>query len=235
MGGGGYFLTGEKLNGYLDRMRMNLHALDESIENVRKSPKGEKPVDKRARLKLLRDMVELQNQTLVAVKTHLLGRDETGAPVEPPDKYDHNAQIEFERYFNNQLSPWTQDDLKLECDECGVKSEDVSNRRFPHNFPEADEYYDLCGKCYDKRSTEPNRESKNADDIAEPASKSDITAIVQTAALLIKTLGTLPMDQRIAKLEELLANKSEVDPGMEPAYEAYRDVLQKELDKCKRG
>jgi len=57
-------------------MRKNIYALDESIEDVRKVPKGEKPVDKRVRLKLLRDLVELQNQTLVAVKTHLLGRDE---------------------------------------------------------------------------------------------------------------------------------------------------------------
>jgi hypothetical protein len=43
-------------------------------------------------------------------------------------------------------------------------------------------------------------------------------------------LRTFPLDQRIARLEELLADKPEIAPGMEPAYEAYRDALQKELD-----
>jgi hypothetical protein len=91
-------LTGKKpLNGYLDRMRRNISSLDESIEDVRIAPIGEKPVDRRARLKLLRDLVELQNQTLVAVKAHLLGRDETGTPVEPEDYYAKNPEVEFER------------------------------------------------------------------------------------------------------------------------------------------
>ena len=52
-------------------------------------------------------------------------------------------------------------------------------------------------------------------------------------ALQIKVLRAFPLDQRIAKLEELLADKSEVAPGMEPAYEAYRGVLQKELENAK--
>jgi hypothetical protein len=117
VGGEGYFLAGKRaLNGYLDRMRKNIQVLDESIESVSMAPRNEKPAERRARLKLLRDFVELQNATLVATKTHLLGRDETGAPIEPPDHYDHNDQIEFERYFKNQPSPWTEDDLKLECE-----------------------------------------------------------------------------------------------------------------------
>jgi hypothetical protein len=36
-------------------------------------------------------------------------------------------------------------------------------------------------------------------------------------------------------LEEMLADKFEVAPGMEPAHEAYRALLQKELDKAKMG
>jgi hypothetical protein len=57
-------------------------------------------------------------------------------------------------------------------------------------------------------------------------SKGDISAILQTAALQINVLGTLSIDQRIAKLEELLANNPDVAPRMEAAYEAYRGVLQ---------
>lgn len=96
-------------------------------------------------------------------------------------------------------------------------------------------YANLCGKCHDKRATESNGESKDADvaSVAEPPSKGDIRAILQSARLIIRTLKGLPVDQRIAKLEELLANKPEVAPGMEPAYEAYRGVVQKELDNAK--
>lgn len=57
----------------------------------------------------------------------LLGRDETGAIREPEDYWDGNQQIKFERYFKNQLSPWTTEDLKLKCEDCKVLSEDVSD------------------------------------------------------------------------------------------------------------
>ena len=53
------------------------------------------------------------------------------------------------------------------------------------------------------------------------------------ARLIIRTLNDLSIDQRIVKLEELLASKPEVAPGMEPAYEVYRGILQKELDNAK--
>jgi uncharacterized protein YbaP (TraB family) len=71
---------------------------------------------------------------------------------------------------------------------------------------------------------------EDAVDSAISASKDVIRVIQQTAANQIKALSTLPLDQRISKLEELLANKFEVAPGMEPAYEAYRGMLQKALD-----
>jgi len=226
-------LTGKPLSGYLNRMRRNLASLDESIENVRKASKGEKPSDKRARLKLLRDLIELQNVSLLAVKTHLLGRDETGAANEPQDVYDDNPQVEFERYFKNQLSLWTQDDLKLKCEDCGVESEGVSNRRFVYAYPKSNEYYDLCEKCYGKRTTESNGESSVVKDVPQPASKADIRVILQAAGLQIKTLKLLPLVQRIVELEKLLAENPTVAPGMEPALEAYREVLQKELDEAK--
>lgn len=161
--------TGEGADGYLDRMRRNIHALDESIENVRKTPEGEKPVDKRARLKLLRDLVELQNSTLVAVKTHLLGRDETGAANEPPDHWEGNDQIEFERYFKNQLLPWTLEDLKLKCADCKVKTEDVTYREFadiydpkpPWGIVVRSERANLCPECTAKR--EVSRQQRAAE------------------------------------------------------------------------
>jgi hypothetical protein len=45
----------------------------ENVENFRRVPKGEKPADNARDSKLLRDLVELQNQALAAVKTHLFG------------------------------------------------------------------------------------------------------------------------------------------------------------------
>jgi uncharacterized protein YbaP (TraB family) len=56
---------------------------------------------------------------------------------------------------------------------------------------------------------------------------------LQSAALQIRALRTLPVDQRISELEKLLAEKPEVAPGMELAYEAYRRALQKALDEAK--
>lgn len=111
--------------------------------------------------------------------------------------------------------------------------EDVFNRRFSHPYPKPDEYYNLCEKCYDKKTAESSGESTDVADTAEPASKGDIRAMLQSARLIIRTLAGLPLDQRIVKLEELLANKPEVASGMEPAYDAYRDVFQKELDNAK--
>jgi len=198
--------------------------------------KAGKNADSRTALqwtKTVRDLVELRGTNLTNIKMHLLGRDETGAAKEPPGIYGHNDQIEFERYFKNQVSAWTQDDLKLQCEDCGIKSEAVSNRCFSHPYPKPDEYYDLCGKCFDKRVTKSNRESKDWG-VGEPASKGEVRAMIRGAAQIIKILRTLPIDQRIAKLEELLANKPEVAPGMEPACDAYRGVLQKELDNAKR-
>ncbi len=144
-------MTGKKLiHGYLDKLGRNIQALDASIESVRKPAKGEKPTDRRARLKLLRDLVELQNASMAAVKVHLLGRDESGASNEPSDCWDGNDETEYERLFRDQLKPWTLDRLRLKCSDCGVESEDTSTRDFPDSY-EADRYFDLCAKCYEKR------------------------------------------------------------------------------------
>lgn len=88
----------------------------------------------------------------MAVKTRLLGRDETGAPNEPPDLYDGSDQVEFERYFKRILSPWTLDDLKLECEDCGALTEEVTQRTISHPSSEEAEYLELCKKCYEKRT-----------------------------------------------------------------------------------
>jgi len=71
-------LTGKKpLNGYLDRLRENIEVLDEQIENARKMSKPNKKGDRRAALqsaKILRDLVELRNETLDKIKVHLSER-----------------------------------------------------------------------------------------------------------------------------------------------------------------
>lgn len=48
-------------------------------------------------------------------KAHLLGRDETGAEIEPvdSDRYDGDLETMFEREFHRMLSPWTTDDVEL--------------------------------------------------------------------------------------------------------------------------
>ena len=129
-------------------MSRNLESLDAGIESVRSPPKGEKPSEKRARLKLLRDLIELQNETLNGIKAHLLGRDQTGAIVEPADYFRGNQQVEYERYFKWQLSHWTEDDLKLKCEDCGLQSETVS-------FHTGDNIWaNLCNECYAKRDAQ---------------------------------------------------------------------------------
>ena len=146
-----------KIKGHLDRLRENLEVLDEAIANARKMSKpGNKGTDKAAALqwtKTLRDLVEVRNTTLLNIKSHLLGRDETGTPNEPQDVYDEDGspQVEYERYFRTQLAPWTLQDLKLKCEDCSVESEETTTRHFPHEHSE-DEYFDLCDKCYEKRT-----------------------------------------------------------------------------------
>ena len=148
VGEGDYFLSSKPLAGYLNRMRRNLGSLDDGIESVRHVAKGEKPAEKRARLKMLRDLVELQNETLDRIKSHLLGRDPTGAIVEAENYFSGNQQVEYERYFKSQLSPWTEDDLKLKCEGCGSESEDVSFRTGDNLW------VNLCEGCYAKREAE---------------------------------------------------------------------------------
>ena len=143
-----------EFKGYLDRLRENVEALDEAIATAKRMSKRE---DKSALqwTKTLRDLVELRNSTLERIKVHLLGRDETGAPTEPPDHYDGNELVEFERDFQNFLSPWTRKDLELECQDCHKFSEEVSQRRIITSYtsygaPNYDDF-DLCPDCYAKR------------------------------------------------------------------------------------
>jgi len=147
-----------KIKGYLDRLRENIDVLDESIANARKMSKRKgKDANALQWTKTLRDLVELRNTTLANIKAHMNGRDETGAVQEPPDLYDENPQIEFERYFRNLMTPWTPNDLKLKCEDCGVESEDVSHRDFQElkdshwkTIVEAEDA-DLCPQCVEKR------------------------------------------------------------------------------------
>jgi hypothetical protein len=156
-------LTDKKFRGYLDRLRENLEVVDEAIVNARKMSKGKGKAEKAAALqwaKTLRDFVELRGTTLANIKAHMNGRDETGVVHEPPDLYDENPQVEFERCFRNLMTPWTPNDLKLKCEDCGVESEDVSHHDFQeirdshYNMVAEAEDADLCPKCVEKRSAD---------------------------------------------------------------------------------
>jgi hypothetical protein len=101
------------------------------------------------------------------VKTHLLGRDATGAPNEPPDVNDYNDQVEFERQFKEMLSPWTQDDLKLTCEKCKIASELVSHRTFETYYTTGSNSIqyremELCKDCYEKTLQELYAQVKEA-------------------------------------------------------------------------
>ncbi len=146
---------------------------------------------------------------------------------EPNDIWENNSEMEFERSFKRMLSPWTQKDLELKCEKCGVESEDVTTREGEY---EGMVDWDLCDKCNEKKNAESTEETYDANPTAEPDSKADMRVMLQTAALQIRALRLLPVDQRIIELEKFLAEKPTVAPGMELAWEAYRGVLQKELE-----
>jgi len=164
-------LRGKKpLRGYLDRLRENLDTLDEQIESARKmSKKKGKDSNALQWAKTLRDLVELRNMTLANIKAHLLGRDESGAATEPPEYYtsNRNTNVMFERDFEAFLTPWTREDLKLECEDCGKESEEVSMRQFLHEY-EADEHFDLCDRCYEKRIAKDTDESEEGSEASDP-------------------------------------------------------------------
>jgi hypothetical protein len=157
-------LADEKpLNGFLDKMGRNIRALDDAIQDAGPPVESEKAAEKRARVKLLRDLVELQNASLATVKSHLLGLHESGASKEPADVYASNPEVMFERDFARCLRPWVESDLKLRCEDCKSEREDVESRsltvKVPSQFPgfppddERTESHDLCGKCYESRSS----------------------------------------------------------------------------------
>jgi hypothetical protein len=170
---------------------------------------------------------------MAGVKAHLLGRDETGSVNEPDDVYAENDESEFERDFKRFLEPWTQNDIEFECEDCGVESDQVERYTFSHPYPQEDEHFYLCEKCYEKRIQTTDAEPDQASPPVEPASKHEIETLLQSAALMIRVLKTLPPNRRIAELERLLAERAQVAPGMEPALEAYVGVLQKALDDAK--
>jgi len=168
IGGGDIFLT--ELRGYLDHLRENLEVLDEQIAIAPTMSKPKRKGDNALQWsKTLRDLVELRNTTLEKIKSQLLGRDETGTVKEPSDSWGDNDQVEFERYFKNMLSPWTQKDLSLECEDCKVNSEAVTHRQFANICPpEApwsviipSEEADLCPECAAKR--EVSRQQRAAE------------------------------------------------------------------------
>jgi hypothetical protein len=58
------------------------------------------------------------------------------------------------------LSPWSQERLELECEDCGESSQEVSSRYFSSRFG-PDERCDLWEKCYAKREAKEPKEEDN--------------------------------------------------------------------------
>ena len=139
-----------EFKGYLDRLRENLDVLDEQIEHAREMSKT-KDASALQWTKTFRDLVELRNVTLEKIKGHLLGRAESGVVNEPDDCWDDNSQVMYERLFNSHMSPWTMEDLKLTCKDCGAKSEQVQCHLFSRSG--GCDRINLCHDCFEKRKT----------------------------------------------------------------------------------
>ena len=142
-------MTGE-FKGYLSRLRENLEVLDQQIDHAREMAKA-KDSTALQWAKTLRDLVELRNTTLEKIKGHLLGRGESGVVHEPDDYWDDNSQVMYERMFNSHMSPWTMEDLKLTCKDCGAKSEQVKCHLFSRCG--GCDRVNLCNACFEKRKT----------------------------------------------------------------------------------
>jgi hypothetical protein len=56
------------------------------------------------------------------------------------------------------MKPWTKQDLKLECEDCHVQSEEVSE----YYVETEREHLDLCPKCYEKRSQKEGQEDEDS-------------------------------------------------------------------------
>lgn len=155
--GGRLFLTANRVDGFLPRLSRNLHVLDDAIESVRIAPKSEKPSEKRQRLKLLFALIEQENMMLTSLKSHVLGRTESGSPAEPRNHYDSTPEIQFERTVHGLLARnWTEQDLELKCSECGNSSISVVERSLPEGRDQfglpSTQHRDLCVECYQKLS-----------------------------------------------------------------------------------
>ncbi|TSA43310.1 hypothetical protein D4R54_01130 [archaeon] len=147
-----------ELHGFLDHLRENLQILDEQIENARAMSK-EKGTGALQWAKTLRDLVQLRNETLDKIKSHLLGRDETGTVKEPLDF--HSSQTHpltlFERRVHDYLAkPWTVEGLRIKCEKCVTESETTQTRHYERYTVSKDYSYiqrkseDLCDPCYEK-------------------------------------------------------------------------------------
>jgi hypothetical protein len=108
-------LSNRKIHGWLDRSRETLQILDRQIKNAERMTKNK---DSRVALqwvKVLRDLLELRNETLTSIKSHLLGHATTGQVGDPADIYtsEDHATVAFEEEFQDYLTrPWTKKMLK---------------------------------------------------------------------------------------------------------------------------
>jgi hypothetical protein len=254
----------KKLNGYLDHLRENLETLDEQIANARKmSTPGRKGADKAAALqwaKTLRDLVELRNTTLLNIKTHMLGRDETGATTEPPDFYSGgNAQVRFERDFRGLLAPWTREHLKLKCEDCGAESEGVFSRSFEKQVPfgvgdmmtTETEHHDLCSRCYEKRTVKDTDESEKGSEASDPVSilkefaetqgegSVDSTMSEAVTGLVGNTIRAVTLEARsplemVKMLEDFKANLVRTAQSQASNIEPGIVLLDKEIERLQK-
>ena len=173
-------MAGNKpLHGSLDRLREHLEILDEALLTARKlarPKKGAADRDAIQGLKILRDLVQERNATLDRIQVALLGRDEVGVPCSPQDYFTANQEVEYERLFKRMLTPWTEQDLKIECERCHNCSENVTS----HNL-ERKEHFEgytltkterrnLCPKCLEATQADIQKQEAEAEKPTPPSS-----------------------------------------------------------------
>ena len=193
-------MTGE-FKGYLDRLRENLEVLDQQIGHAREMVK-DKDSTALQWAKTLRDLVELRNVTLEKIKGHLLGRSESGTVNEPDDIWGDNAQVMYERFFHDFLRPWQRGWLKLTCEDCATKSEEVTARSDCKDVQ-------LCDACYAKRKMQDSAEKEtpqaNLNQLSTPSEDETNPGLTETLTSIARNLQDLPPEQRLQWIQKLKA------------------------------
>jgi hypothetical protein len=114
----------------------------------------------------------------------------------------------YERWFKDQMNPWTLDDLKLTCEDCGKHSEEVDTYAGKY---EGEENQDLCGRCYEKRTAKEGDEPGKAENAGSDSTEGDPLEKIDLSKLAPEAVAVIRRLQETRK--QLLGTKEAGQPG----------------------